>query len=255
MASPPVPPRPAPSAARPGESLDVVVVDDDPAWREASVAPFRQRGDRVRVFADGLEALASCIESPPDVILTDVQMPRMDGWQFLRMIRGRPKLSGTPVIFLTSLSGDGERLKGYRMGVDAYVPKPFNPEELVLRARKLVRGAQARHDESQSALRGELDHVAPSSVLSFLAIEQKTGVLLLVGSKVARVFMRSGRPVKVEVEGQRVQSSRGLLLELLDWNSGQFEFESTTVEVRDEINAEVSQLLLHHAQTTDERKR
>ncbi|HMR09160.1 MAG TPA: response regulator [Polyangiaceae bacterium] len=234
--------------------LDVVVVDDDARWRETAAQPFRQRGDRVRTFSDGLQALAECIEDPPNIILSDVQMPRMDGWQLLRMIRARPALARTPFVFLTSLDGDAERLKGYQLGVDAYVPKPFRAEELLLRVRRLVRQAYAPPSErGHQMLRGDLQHVAPAALMSFLAGERKSGQLLLVGEKVARVLFSEGKPVRAEVEGERMRrTSRAVILELLSWDSGEFELSEQDVSHVDEVRATVNELVLEHAKLVDE---
>ncbi len=239
------------------DALDIVVVDDDARWRETAAQPFRARGDRVRAFTDGLQALAECIEDPPDVILSDVQMPRMDGWQLLRMVRARPALARTPVVFLTSLDGDAERLKGYQLGVDAYVPKPFRPEELLLRVRRLVRQAVVpAWAEGQQILRGDLQHVAPAALFSFLAVENKSGHLLMVGDKVARVFFQEGRPVRAEMEGTRdKRTSRAVLLDLLDWSEGEFELTEQPVEQLDEVRASVNELVLEHAKLVDEGRR
>lgn len=246
-----------PVSARNPDALDVLVVDDDPRWREYSSDPFLKRGDRVRAVADGLEALSMCVADPPDVILTDVNMPRMDGWQLLRMIRARPNLGGVPVVFLTSLDGDEERLKGYQLGVDAYIPKPFHPDELLMRVHRVVRRRrQAAEAETAGTLRGDLDNVSPSSLLSFLAVERKTGILLLVGERVARLFMREGRALRVEIEGANVGlSSRDALMDLLDWQTGQFEFTAERVGGVDEIRAAISALVLDHARIQDERDR
>lgn len=243
---------------RPGAAgLSVVVIDDDPRWREQAARPFRERGDRVRTFTDGLQALAACVEDPPDVILTDVQMPRMDGWQLLRLIRSRPALAATPVVFLTSLDGDAERLRGYQLGVDVYVPKPFNPEELLIRVRRLVRKALPDPARPNGVdLKGDLEHVSAASLLSFLEIEKKTGVLLIVGDRVARLFVKNGVPLRAELEGQRsALPSRAVVHEVLGWTSGQFELSAEDVTVTDEIRTSISQLVLEHAKMTDERNR
>ncbi|MEZ4223543.1 MAG: response regulator [Polyangiaceae bacterium] len=239
------------------DALDVVVVDDDARWRETAAQPFRQRGDRVRTFADGLQALAECIEDPPDVILSDVQMPRMDGWQLLRMIRARPTLARTPVVFLTSLDGDAERLKGYQLGVDAYVPKPFRPEELLLRVRRLVRQALSTPPEAnEQVMRGDLRHVGVAALMSFIAAERKSGQLLVVGERVARVFLDDGRPVRAEIEGARMsQSSRSVILDLFDWTEGEFELSEGEVSQLDEVRASINELVLEHARMVDEGKR
>lgn len=246
-----------PAAGRGPDALDVLVVDDDPRWREYSAEPFVRRGDRVRTVADGLEALSLCVSDPPDVVLTDVNMPRMDGWQLLRMIRARPNLGGVPVVFLTSLDGDEERLKGYQLGVDAYIPKPFHPDELLLRVHRVVRRRrQAAESDTAGTLRGDLENVSAASLLSFLSVERKTGILVVVGERVARVFLREGRALRVELEGDGpTLPSRDALLDILDWHTGQFEFSVERVGGVDEVRSAISALVLEHARRQDEEGR
>ncbi len=246
---------PAPPEAP--ETLRVVVVDDDARYRELAAEPFRKRGDTVYATSDGLEALALCIKDPPDIILSDVQMPRMDGWQLLRLIRARPALSGVPVVFLTSLGGESERLLGYQLGVDAYLPKPYDPAELLVRAHQIVRRARASESarSSRTTLRGEIEHVGLSSLLTFLEIERKTGVLLVIGNDVSRLFFSGGRLLRAEVEGGSGESPRKTAMRVLDATSGQFEFTSEEVNPEDQLGTSVTALLLEHAHLTDERKR
>lgn len=247
-------PPPGPGA---GDSLSLVVIDDDAHWRERAAAPFRERGDEVRTYADGLEALAACVKQPPDVILTDVQMPRMDGWQLLRTVRANAALRSVPVVFLTSLGNDADRLKGYQLGVDGYIPKPFHPNELLVGVRRIVRHAKIQPaEQAKAALRGDLDRVAPSSLLSFLGIEKKTGVLLLVGSEVVRIFFRAGQPLRAELEGAKPRpTSRSVMMDVLDWQSGQFEFSEEKVTGGDELHSDVNRLVLDHARMKDEGRR
>jgi DNA-binding response OmpR family regulator len=235
-----------------------VVVDDDAHWRELAAEPFRKRGDRVRVTSDGLQALAMCVDDPPDVILSDVQMPRMDGWQLLRLVRARRELAATPVIFMTSLDSDSARLKGYQLGVDAYVPKPFQPEELLIRVHKLLRNKRSIPPAKAEpvVLKGELDHVSPASLLAFLSVEKRTGVLLIVGERVARILLKDGRVLRAELEGAQPRPrSRAVITTLLEWTEGQFELTEQVVSVADEVGAEVATLLIEHARMVDERER
>jgi DNA-binding response OmpR family regulator len=246
-----------PASQKNPDGLDVLVVDDDPRWREYTADPFLRRGDRVRTTADGLEALSLCVNDPPDIVLTDVNMPRMDGWQLLRMIRSRPNLTGVPVVFLTTLDGDEERLKGYQLGVDAYIAKPFHPDELLMRVHRVVRRRRQKVPEDVAAtFSGDLEHVGPASLLSFLSVERKTGVLLIVAEQVARVFLREGRALRVEIEGDtQVRTARDTLMSLLDWESGQFEFNSEPVTGNDEVRTAIAAVVLEHARMSDERRR
>jgi|RhiMethySRZTD1v2_1073278.scaffolds.fasta_scaffold41866_4 DNA-binding response OmpR family regulator/Tfp pilus assembly protein PilZ len=258
---PGVPTAPAdgtPLPVRRTDALSIIVVDDDDAYRELAAEPFRKRGDVVRTTSDGLEALAMCLKEPPDIMLTDVQMPRMDGWQLLRLIRARPALASLPVVFLTTLNGDNDRLLGYQLGVDGYIAKPYKPEELLIRVTQILRRAKSMQSAPMTkiTLRGELAHVAPSSLLSFLEMEKKTGTLLLIGNEVSRLFLRDGRVMRAEIEGEaEPRTSRDVFMAVLDWNNGQFEFTPEGVTAADEIKTATTALLLEHARIADERKR
>jgi hypothetical protein len=158
---------------------------------------------------------------------------------------------------LTTLDGDEERLKGYQLGVDAYIAKPFHPDELLMRVHRVVRRRRRLVSEDASVpFSGDLEHVGPGSLLSFLAVERKTGILLLVSERVARVFLREGRALRVEIEGDtRVRSAKDTLIELLDWQTGQFEFSSEPVTGSDEVRTPIAALVIEHARQSDERNR
>jgi DNA-binding response OmpR family regulator len=244
--------------SRPDGMLRIVVVDDDARYREAASEPFRARGDSVVTTADGLEALALCLKEPPDVVLSDVQMPRMDGWQLLRMIRARPSLASVPVVFLTSLGGEAERLLGYQLGVDAYIPKPYQPEELLMKVHQIVRRAKNSRSTPglRSSLRGDIAHVGLSSLFTFIEMERKSGTLLVIGDEVARLFFSSGKLVRAEVEGTTPPlPSKKAVMKVLDYKGGQFEFAAGDVPAKDELTTTTTALLLEHARLTDERSR
>lgn len=247
-----------PPESRSDGALRIIVVDDDARYRDAAAEPFRARGDSVITTADGLEALALCLKEPPDVVLSDVQMPRMDGWQLLRMIRARPSLASVPVVFLTSLGGEAERLLGYQLGVDAYIPKPYQAEELLMRVHQIVRRAKNSRSTPamRSALRGDISHVGLSSLFTFIEMERKSGTLLVIGDDVARLFFSAGKLLRAEVEGATTPvPSKKAVMQVLDYKNGQFEFAAGDVPPKDELATSTTALLLEHARLTDERSR
>ena len=243
--------------------LDVVIVDDDPSFRAPIAQALRERGDAVREAADGLDALALCLKQTPDLIVSDVQMPRMDGWQLVRMLRARPSLTHVPVVLLTTLSDDDARLRGYRLGVDDYIAKPVREAEFLVRADRLLARAQTQPQTptqpmqpERHGLRGDLEHVSLPSLLSFLAMEQKTGVLLLVGESEARLYLRGGQPLRVEIDGVAVTGADdAALFTLLGWPAGRFDFATQAVSIADELHTTVMALLLEHARRSDEAAR
>ena len=246
---------PEAKGAAPRRALDIVVADDDETIRGPVTRALRERGDHVREAPDGLAALGACLRQVPDLVLSDVQMPRMDGWHLVRMLRARPSLMRVPIVLLTTLTDDEARLTGYRLGVDDFIGKPVRDDELLLRVDRVMARMQKGGHERRS-LRGDLEHVTLPSLLSFLALEQKTGVLLLVGEASARVHLRAGQPLRVEVDETPVAGPDDpALAALLDWTRGQFEFAASEVSCADELQTSVTALLLEHARRSDERGR
>jgi len=236
--------------------LKVVAVDDDPRYLEYLAQVFQGRGDQVFTAPDGFEGLALCLKQLPDVIICDVQMPRMDGWQFLRMVRARPSLAGTPVVFQTSQQGDDERVRGYQLGVDDYITKPFAAEELLARIDRLVQRTQraGRPNIEKKTLRGDLMQVALASVLSFLENERMSGELLIVNKSRARMLLSDGKLLRVELNEPVPASERAYVV--LGWKRGQFEFVPQEIAIEEDDQPQsLTSLILEHARRSDESSR
>jgi uncharacterized protein (TIGR02266 family) len=242
------------ASTAPRRRLDIVLVDDDGGIRAPIAAALVARGDRVRESEDGLDGLAQCLKQTPDLVLSDLQMPRMDGWTLVRMLRARPSLQRVPVILFSTLADDEARLRGYRLGVDDYIAKPVEIEELMVRIDRVVARTQQSSAQERRSLRGDLEHVALASLLSFLAMEQKTGILLLVGGDAtSRVFMRAGVPLRIEIDDVPIEGlDDPALFGLLNWTRGSFEFSVGDVACGDELATNVNVLLLEHARRSDE---
>jgi uncharacterized protein (TIGR02266 family) len=246
-----------PEAGQKPRILDIVVIDDDPIQSARAAESFRSRGHTVRTARDGLEGLALCLKKTPDVVLTDVQMPKMDGWQLVRMLRARPAFAKVPIIFLTTLKSEEDRLLGYRLGVDDYLPKPYELSELASRVDRVVLRAEKHEKEAAAdgrSLTGDLEQVGLPSILSFLEVERRSGELRVGGlASSGRIWLREGRPLRAEV-GERgaTASGREAFYALLDVTAGRFDFHESESEGPDEIGAGVSALLLEHARLKDE---
>lgn len=119
----------------PGQSL-VLIAEDDDEIAVILTAYFSRGGFRTLRAQDGRQALDLHLSARPDLVLLDVQMPDVDGWMVLSEIRRR---GGTPVIMVTAMDQDVDKLTGLRIGADDYVVKPFNPAEVVARAQAVLR--------------------------------------------------------------------------------------------------------------------
>ena len=114
----------------------VLVVDDDPHIRDLLAFALRKAGLAVREAADGEAALADLDAHPSDLVVLDINMPRLDGLETCRRIRARSDL---PVLFLSSRDDEIDRILGIELGADDYVVKPFSPREVVARVAAILR--------------------------------------------------------------------------------------------------------------------
>lgn len=245
--------------AAPREGMSVLVVDDDPTYQQLIAAAFN-RDDWVRFAANGFEALALCGRETPDLIVSDVNMPKMDGWQLLRLLRTKPQFATVPLLFTTTLNSEADRLRGYRLGVDDYLAKPFRVAELRARVDWLRERAAAGAPLAASApagtrsLRGDLSHVSLASVLGLLEMERRTGRLTVKGGTTGTLTLREGLLVDAAVAEGKLRGREALFV-MLGWATGDFEFALGDVPEGGAPGVPVSHLLIEHAQLSDERNR
>src|SRR5438874_12779467 len=124
----------------------VRVVDDQRANVEMMAGVLKARGYAVATAHDGEQALEQVREIRPDLVVSDILMPNVDGYELCRRLRGAPETALLPVILVTSIDAQGERIKGLEAGADDFLSKPVNWEELFARVRSLLR-VKALQDE------------------------------------------------------------------------------------------------------------
>ncbi|MGV9823641.1 response regulator transcription factor [Nocardia xishanensis] len=147
----------------------ILIADDDPVVRDVVRRYLERDGRTVRETADGATTLAALANGDDEVELAilDVMMPAPDGIEVCRAIRSGPR-PGTPVILLTALGEEDDRVLGLEAGADDYVTKPFSPRELALRVASVLRRAQAVRDNSRPVLRDGAIEVRPASRLALI---------------------------------------------------------------------------------------
>ncbi|WP_282696854.1 response regulator transcription factor [Streptomyces sp. CC208A] len=166
------------SSGQPNDSERILIVDDEPAVREALRRSLAFEGYATREAVDGVDALAAMESYAPDLVVLDVQMPRMDGLTAARRIRAAG--STVPILMLTARDTVGDRVTGLDAGADDYLVKPFELDELFARIRALLRRSSYAAPSAAST--------EPEDVLSFEDLRMDLAT---------REVTRGGRPVEL----------------------------------------------------------
>ena len=116
-------------------TASIMVVDDTPANLRLLDDLLRQQGYRVRLFPRGALALKAAAANPPDLILLDIMMPDMDGFEVCRQLKANPALNDIPLIFISALADTDNKVKAFEHGAMDYVTKPFQEAEVLARVR------------------------------------------------------------------------------------------------------------------------
>jgi DNA-binding response OmpR family regulator len=116
----------------------VLIVDDEQNIAISVEFLMRREGFDVAVARDGEEGLAAIRASRPDLVLLDVMMPKLDGFQVCKAVRSDPQLASVRIVMLTAKGRQAEIEKGLSLGADAYIPKPFSTSELVAKVNELL---------------------------------------------------------------------------------------------------------------------
>ncbi|HET9789634.1 MAG TPA: response regulator, partial [Pyrinomonadaceae bacterium] len=128
-------------------SKRLLVVDDEPNLLRAVAACLKAEAYDVSTARSGHEALMQLAESVPDLIVSDIRMPSMDGYKLARQLRGSPRTALVPIVFLTAKDDTANRIEGFRAGIDAYLTKPFEPDELIAVVNAILIRVERTHSQ------------------------------------------------------------------------------------------------------------
>jgi DNA-binding NarL/FixJ family response regulator len=125
----------------------ILLVDDEPGLRQAVQAYLEDSGFTVTTAANAQVAWELLQQQKPDLVVSDIMMPQVSGYEFLQQLRQDVRFQHLPVVFLTARGMTKDRIAGFRAGVDGYIPKPFDPEELVAVIENLLRKQEPQPTE------------------------------------------------------------------------------------------------------------
>jgi DNA-binding NarL/FixJ family response regulator len=132
-------------------SARLLLVDDEPGLREAVQAYLEDSNFAVEVASNARDGWELLQKYNPDLLISDIMMPQVDGYQFLKQVREDPRYKALPVVFLTAKGMTSDRIQGYQAGCDAYLSKPFDPDELVAIVTNLLARRAAAKEMGDNA--------------------------------------------------------------------------------------------------------
>jgi DNA-binding response OmpR family regulator len=232
-----------------------LVVDDNAFFRRFLREVLEGQGFTVHEAKDGEEALRVALEQRPWLILTDAEMPVMDGFELCRRVRRHSLIRHTPLVFLSGWDDFKDRVRGLEAGGDEYLSKATPVRELLMRIRLLMR----RFGEIEAGARtgpgvsGALELVGVPNVLQMCHQGRLTGVLTAhAGGEAAHIRFRHG-----EIMGAEVAKASGedAVVEFLAWERGSFEFEPGEPGEGAPLGERFEQVLLEGCRRLDERNR
>ena len=142
-------PVPAPPSAKPS----ILIVDDTPANLELLAYGLTEQGYAVQMASNGTLALTTIEQAPPDLILLDIRMPQLDGFQVCQRLKAQPQTRHIPVLFLSALQDSADKVKAFEQGGDDYIPKPFQMPEVLARVRHHLQKRQLQQQLAQQQQR------------------------------------------------------------------------------------------------------
>jgi len=128
-------------------NMRLLVVDDEPKLLRAIALDLKGEGYDVSTARSGNEALVSIAQRLPDLIVSDIRMPGMDGYTLARRLRQNQSTALVPIVFLTAKDTTADRIEGFRTGVDAYLTKPFEPDELLAVIASILNRVERTHSQ------------------------------------------------------------------------------------------------------------
>lgn len=230
----------------------VLIIDDDRELVDLVKFNFQQRGWDVLTSYDGMDAILKINRNRPDIIVSDIRMPGVDGFSLLETIKADDTLSDLPFIFLTGDDRIESRIKGLGDGADDFIIKPFVFEELFARVKTRLQTAHRIKELESKGLRGSFDILSLSDILQNLTSAGKNGKITVETEYFSgNIWIKEGK-----ITGATMLNRKGwdALYTLLRLEQGVFQF-SESDEVSDDMSVPIEKALLECARQMDEEKR
>jgi DNA-binding response OmpR family regulator len=213
-------------------SYRILIVEDEPGMIELLSVALEDEGFIISIANNGEQGLKKVEEEDPDLIISDVMMPDMDGYEFCEQLRENPKTASIPFIFLTAKKDVSDRVRGLNLGADDYISKPFHVVEVVARIKTLMQrvkrsrtaaSPQSITPETEADFSGDLEKISIGEVVQTIALTKKNGRLVVKNAnRHGEIYFHDGVVMYAEVDRKKGEEA---VYRLLSWKNGQFKFD------------------------------
>ncbi|PIE35779.1 hypothetical protein CSA56_02825 [candidate division KSB3 bacterium] len=236
----------------------ILIVEDEPGMIELLTVALEDEGYEISIASNGEQGLKKVEHEDPDLIISDVMMPDMNGYDFCQQLRSNPKTAAIPFIFLTAKKDVSDRVRGLNLGADDYISKPFHVVEVVARIKTLMmRSKRVRPNQSSSpmpeteaAFAGDLEKMSIGEVVQTIALTRKNGRLIVVnGNRRGEIYFKDSIVTYADVDRKKGEEA---VYRLLSWKNGQFKFDSGATAETPNIRKTAESLLMEGMRRLDE---
>ena len=236
----------------------VLIVDDSTVVLATLKDKFEEEGFEVILARNGIEGFKKAVEELPDLIISDIIMPQMDGWEFCEHVRANPETTSIPFIFLTQEKDAPSKIKGFSIGADDYITKPFSRDEILIRAKNIIKKTETIMEAARkkSDLFGSVKALPLFDLLQMFSFSKKNCVIKIEKrDEKGEIYFREG-----EIIDAKTSKKEGVpaLYELLSWEDATFTLaplEENMLNSPQKITKGVDELLLDFARIRDEKNR
>ncbi len=232
----------------------ILVVDDNPSVLKLLNISLSKAGYDVIEAENGEEAFEVANENLPDLIISDIMMPQMDGLELCWMIRENSKIPMVPFIFLTSFDDPETEVKGFRAGADKYLNKPIERKDLLEKVQELLSRKNKVNDVAKRELDnkgfgGDLSDLSIVELVQMLNLNRKSGVLKIEAKLAGEIYLKDGQLHAAKCLDLIGEQAVYKLVELQD---GKFNFELSEVSIERNIEGSTMNVIMEACRIMDE---
>ena len=233
----------------------LLLVDGDARSLRVLEVSLKKAGFLVTTATNGRDALEKVRVARPDLILSDTEMPEMDGFELCRALKADPELAAIPMVFLTGQNAIEHKIRGLELGVDEYLTKPIYIKEILTRIRILLQkkertSIEAKRDPN-TRFSGSLADMGVVDIIQTIEVSRKSGLVHFSAEegRQATIYFRSGKVI--DAEAGHLQGEEAVY-RLLTWSEGEFELLFRTVRRKESIQVSTQALLMEGMRRLDE---